>query len=150
MRRGVRAPRRLQEDQGLALRVFLALSALVWLPYGIYCFFVPESLAGSAGLGAMSATGTTELRAMYGGLQTAIGVMAAIAVFRQSLRRPALVSLAFLTLGLGAGRLLGLALDGEVTSYTGGAVVFEFASAAAAIWFHAREVASPPARSVAL
>ncbi|NRA01648.1 MAG: DUF4345 family protein [Myxococcales bacterium] len=127
----------------MALQIFLVLSALIWLPYGIYCFFVPESLAGSAGLGAMTATGTTELRAMYGGLQAAIGVMAAIAVFRESLRRPALVSLAFLTLGLGAGRLLGLALDGEVTSYTGGAVVFEFASAAAAIWFHSREVAAP-------
>lgn len=143
MRRDVQAPGRLQEDQSLALQIFLVLSALIWLPYGIYCFFVPESLAGSAGLGAMTATGTTELRAMYGGLQAAIGVMAAIAVFRESLRRPALVSLAFLTLGLGAGRLLGLALDGEVTSYTGGAVVFEFASAAAAIWFHSREVAAP-------
>ena len=127
----------------MAIQVFLVLSALVWLPYGIYCFLMPETLLASAGLSAMSATGTTELRAMYGGLQAAIGVMAAAAVFRPTLRRSALAALAFLSVGLGTGRLFGLALDGDVTSYTGGAVVFEFASAAAAIWFHAREVSAP-------
>jgi hypothetical protein len=50
-------------------RIFFALTALVWLPYGIFCFFQPGYLAQAAGVTATSATGTIELRAMYGGLQ---------------------------------------------------------------------------------
>jgi hypothetical protein len=30
-------------------RVFLAVSALVWLPYGIFCFLQPGYLAEAAG-----------------------------------------------------------------------------------------------------
>ena len=54
-------------------RIFLLVSTLVWLPYGIYCFFAPGFLAGAAGVAALSPTGRTELRAMYGGLQAGIG-----------------------------------------------------------------------------
>ncbi len=112
----------------MAARVFLALSALVWLPYGIYCFFAPHSLADAAGVVYSSPTGSTELRAMYGGLQAGIGLLAGLGVFRASLRRPALVALAFLTGGLVTTRLLGAALDGGVSSYTATAIVFELTS----------------------
>ena len=50
----------------MAARIFLALSALVWLLYGLYCLLVPGSLAEAAGVAATTPTGTTELRAMYG------------------------------------------------------------------------------------
>jgi hypothetical protein len=49
-------------------RAFLVCSVLVWLPYGIYCFLVPGALADYAGVVGATATGSTELRAMYGGL----------------------------------------------------------------------------------
>jgi hypothetical protein len=112
----------------MAARVFLGLSALVWLPYGIYCFLVPHSLADAAGVVSSSPTGSTELRAMYGGLQVGIGLLAGIGVVRASLRRPALVALAFLTGGLVTTRLFGAALDGGVSSYTATAVAFELTS----------------------
>jgi hypothetical protein len=57
----------------MAARIFLGLSALIWLPYGLLCFFQPAGLAESAGVTFTNATGATELRAMYGGLQAAIG-----------------------------------------------------------------------------
>ena len=47
-----------------------------------------------------SPTGSTELRAMYGGLQIALGAFAALAALRSSLARPALLAIAFLTAGL--------------------------------------------------
>jgi hypothetical protein len=116
----------------MATRIFLALSALVWLPYGLYCFAAPQALAGSAGVAFQSPTGSTELRAMYGGLQAAIGALALLGALRPTHRRPALVALAFLTVGLGAARLSGLALDGGLSAYTGIALAFEWGSAAAA------------------
>jgi hypothetical protein len=124
-------------------RVFLVLSALVWLSYGLYCFAAPASLAGGAGVAFQSPTGSTELRAMYGGLQVAIGALAALGALRAAWQRHALVALAFLTAGLGVARLAGLALDGGLSSYTGMALAFEWGSAVAATLLLARESARP-------
>jgi hypothetical protein len=117
-----------------ATRVFLGLSALLWLPYGLFCFVQPGYLAEAAGVTIGSTTASIELRAMYGGLQVAIGLLALLAVFRPALVRPALLMLAFVTAGLGSARLLGSALDAEVSAYTGLALCFELASAGVAIW----------------
>jgi hypothetical protein len=113
-------------------RVFLILSALLWLPYGLYCFVAPASLAASAGVAFQSPTGSTELRAMYGGLQAALGVLAGLAALRPALVRPALVAIAFLTAGLATARALGVALDGGFGAYTAMGLGFEIASAAIA------------------
>jgi hypothetical protein len=102
----------------MAARVFLGLSALVWLPYGIYCFLRPESLAEAAGIAASTLTGTTELRAMYGGLQAAIGSIALAGALRPPATRFAVSTLAIVALGLGGARLVGATLDGAFSSYT--------------------------------
>ena len=117
----------------MATRIFLLLSALVWLPYGIYCFVQPSSLAAIAGVGLQSPTGSTELRAMYGGLQAALGALLGLAVLRASLVRPALVATAFLTAGLGSARLLGTLIDGGVSAYTAMGLGFELTSALVAV-----------------
>jgi hypothetical protein len=122
----------------MATRIFLGLSALVWLPYGLYCFAAPASLADAAGVAFQSPTGSTELRAMYGGLQAAIGLLAGLGALRPTWQRPALVALGFLTAGLGAARLAGLTLDGGFSSYTAMALAFEGVSAAAAFLLLAR------------
>ena len=107
---------------------FLGLSALIWFPYGLYCFFAPTALAGSAGVTFTSATGATELRAMYGGLQAALGLLAFAGMQRASLTRPALVTLFTVTAGLGTARLLGAFSDGGWSGYTLMGLVFEFGS----------------------
>jgi hypothetical protein len=123
----------------MAVRIFLGLSVLVWLPYGIFCLFQPEFLAEAAGVASLSATGTTELRAMYGGLQAALGVLAGAAFFRAELRRPALLTLVFLCAGLFLARLVGVALDSQVSAYTASGLGFELASAGFAGWLLSRE-----------
>jgi multidrug transporter EmrE-like cation transporter len=123
----------------MGLRVFLAFSGAVWLPYGVFCFFQPTFLAEAAGVTATTTTATIELRAMYGGLQFAIGSLAALAFFREPLRRPALITLAFLCAGLALSRLLGALVDAEVSAYTGSALAFEIASTGLATWFLLRK-----------
>jgi hypothetical protein len=112
----------------MGLKLFLGLSALVWFPYGLYCFFAPTALAGIAGVTFTTATGGTELRAMYGGLQAALGVLAAAGMQRASLTRPALITLATVTAGLGSARLLGALADGGWSAYTLMGLVFEVGS----------------------
>ena len=111
-------------------RLFLGLSALLWFLYGLYCFFSPTALADGAGVTATTPTGTTELRAMYGGLQMALGVLAALGLGRAELTRTALVALGLVTAGLGSARLLGAFVDGGWSAYTVMGLVFEFGSAA--------------------
>ncbi|HVN40672.1 MAG TPA: DUF4345 domain-containing protein [Myxococcota bacterium] len=120
-------------------RVFLVLSALLWLPYGLYCLIDPGSLAQAAGVVARTPTGTTELRAMYGGLQAAIGVLALVGAIRGSVTRSALVAIGTLTLGLGSARLLGALMDGGFTSYTGMGLGFEWTSALVSRWLLSRQ-----------
>jgi hypothetical protein len=113
----------------MGARIFLALSALVWLPYGLFCFVDPGFLAGAAGVAFQSPTGSTELRAMYGGLQAGLGALALAGCMRPPLQRSALLALGFLTAGLALARLGGVALDGAVSAYTLAGLGFEFTSA---------------------
>ncbi|MBW2316789.1 MAG: DUF4345 family protein [Deltaproteobacteria bacterium] len=106
-------------------RIFLGLNTLIWLPYGLYCFIDPGFLAGAAGVTSTTATGSTELRAMYGGLQAGIGALCLVAVLRDEFVRPALVTVAFLVAGLASTRLVGSALDHGWSQYTGMALLFE-------------------------
>jgi len=129
----------------MAVRIFLGFSVLVWLPYGLLCLFVPSYLSEVAGVVASSATGTLELRAMYGGLQSAIGVLAAVALFRPTLVRPALLAQVFLCSGLFLARVVGLVFDAGLSGYTVGALGFELFIALVGTWLLTRE----PVRSYA-
>jgi hypothetical protein len=122
-------------------RVFLALSALIWLPYGLFCFVEPEFLAGAAGVAFQSPTGSTELRAMYGGLQAALGALSLAGALDARLRGPAVLTLAFLCTGLALARLAGMALDDAASPYTLWGLGFEIGSATLAAWLLAR---TPP------
>jgi hypothetical protein len=107
-------------------RIFLALNVLLWLPYGIACFLDPSLLDGAAGVAANTATGTTELRSMYGGLQAAMGALAAYGLLAGAgPRRAALTTLCFLPAGLAIARLAGGSMDGDWSSYTLGALGLE-------------------------
>ncbi len=110
--------------------IFLGLSALLWFPYGLFCFFAPGFLQQAAGVAFVTPTGATELRAMYGGLQAALGLLAFAALQRPTLRRGVLLTLFAVTAGLGIARLLGAIIDGGWSAYTLFALIIEFGSAA--------------------
>jgi Domain of unknown function (DUF4345) len=117
----------------MGARIFLGLFGLLSLPYGIYCFLHPDFLGPFAGVSATSTTGTVELRAMYGGLQTGFGALALVGALRPAFARTALLATAFLCAGLGSFRLLGAVAAGEVSSYTGQGLVFELGSTLVAL-----------------
>jgi hypothetical protein len=114
-------------------KVFLVVSVLIWLPYGLYCTFSPEYLADAAGVSAMTPTATTEIRAMYGGLQAAIGVMCAVSLVRPHYVGSALFSVSFLTGGLALARIFGFFMDDSGSTYTYGAIFFEAINTAIAV-----------------
>ena len=118
----------------MAARIFLALSGLVWFPYGVYLFFQPDYLADAAGIASNTATGNIELRAMYGGLQAGIGALAFAGALRPAWMRPVLFAGCFLFGGLALSRSLAAITVGEVSPYTVFGLCFEWTSTALALW----------------
>ena len=112
----------------MGARIFLGLFGLVAMPFGILSFINPGFLDAFAGVAATSTTGTVELRAMYGGMQMAFGVLALLGALRPAFTRTALLATAILCAGLGSSRLLGAIAASEVSPYTRGGLVFELGS----------------------
>ncbi len=117
----------------MGARIFVGIFGLFTIPYGLFCFLRPAFLEEFAGVAATSNTGTVELRAMYGGLQTAFGALALLGALRPAFVRPALLTTAFLCAGLGLFRLLGTMAAAEISSYTAGGLVFELGATAIAV-----------------
>jgi hypothetical protein len=118
----------------MATRIFLGINAIIWLPYGLYLVFQPGFLEGAAGVAATTVTGQIELRAMYGGLQAAIGALCARALLDERYARPALVMLAFAAGGLFLARLTGTVVAGDVSTYTGTALGLESTLTVVSTW----------------
>jgi len=127
-------------------RIVLALNGLILAGYGLLCLFVPTTLTSAAGLGMESTVASTEVRAMYGGLELAIGVLFLLASVRESLLEPGLIAGVTVFTGLGVARALGIMLDGGPGAYNVVAVIYELVTAGLMLVGLGR-VGSPIARS---
>jgi hypothetical protein len=99
-------------------QVFLAANSLFWLPWGFICLVRPEAWSGEVidGMEVFDLSGTvarTEVRAMYGGLQMAIGVLALLGAFRPRYRDTTLTFFVIALTGLAACRFAGMVIEGD-------------------------------------
>ena len=111
---------------------------MVFIGYGLVCLASPEVVANATGMNLATSTASVEVRAMYGGLQTAVGLLAALAVMRAEWRAPILLCVGVLFFGLASGRLLGIVVDSDASGYNFGALAFEVVSAGVALALLAR------------
>jgi hypothetical protein len=99
-------------------QVFLVANSLFWLPWGFINLVWPKSWSGAVITGMdvydlSTAMARTEVRAMYGGLQMAIGVFALLGAFRPRYRNAALVFFVLALTGLSLCRLGGMIAEDE-------------------------------------
>ncbi len=102
-------------------QVFLVANSLFWLPWGFINLIWPKAWSGDviAGMNVYDlsdAVSRTEVRAMYGGLQMAIGVFALLGAFRPRFRDAVLMFFVLALTGLALCRFGGMVAEGE-TSY---------------------------------
>ena len=109
-------------------RLFLGVTGLAFAGYGLMCLFVPAVVGEAAQLGLASETAVAEVRAMYGGLQLALGVLSLLAVLRPALEKTALLSLCFVFAGLAGGRLFAIVLASDPGAYNYAAFGYEAVS----------------------
>lgn len=101
-----------------ALLFFFALNFLIWAPWGVICLFTPQAWSGAVIPGMTvfdlaSATARTEVRAMYGGLQIAIGLFGLAAILRPKHRDTALLFYVLAFSGLALSRAYGMIVEGS-------------------------------------
>ena len=116
------------------LRKFLIFSTLVWLPYGVLCFLFPEFISAINGVEPSAGTGLVEFKAIYGGLQSGMGLMLLLALFRGAMERPALLMLVFLCGAMAFGRFLAIDFSASMSWYNYFALILESVSALLAFW----------------
>jgi hypothetical protein len=125
-------------------RVFLVIAGLMWVVYGVYLLAMPQALAPLAGVTATSVTGTIELRAMYGGLEIAVGVFALIAALVPGMLFSGLLMMGLASAGFGITRLLSAAYAGEFSTYTRQGLSLELPLMLISAWFLFRQRSTRP------
>lgn len=131
-------------DSSKTASAFLLVLGLVFFPYGLYCFVAPQFLAGAAGLVGTTPTGVNEIRAMYGGLQMGFGLLLLAGRYDTRLTMAGLAAVGFVMPALALTRLLGLALGGDLSGYTVGALIFEIGSSVIAVPLLRRQLPATP------
>lgn len=104
-------------------KIFLILNIVSWIPYSLVCIFHPELLTILGVFDLDTWVEKTEVRAMYGGAQLAIGLLAVITLM--NMKRHLQTTLLFYVLlfaGLAVVRAAGMVIDGPGLSFdpTGG------------------------------
>jgi len=111
-------------------KTLLGVSALVFIAYGLVSLISPAIPAGFAGIQMSNGDAFAEVGAMYGGLQTGIGMFCLLAILRPGFYQ---AGLALLAIGIGAmtlARLLSLLVTTDaISAYTYGALIYEFVTA---------------------
>jgi len=114
-------------------RIILGLSALILISYGAVCLVSPATPAGYAGLIISNGDGFAEIGAMYGGLQTGLGLFFLLALLKPAFFRSGLIVLVLAIGSLAIARLSSsLMTDQTITVYTYGALIYEVATACVA------------------
>lgn len=107
-------------------KLILAISALVFIAYGLISLVSPAVPAGFAGLVMTNGDAFAEMGSMYGGLQTGVGLFCVLALLKAEYYRG---GLAILVIGIGMlalGRLVSaLVATDPLSAYTWGALAYE-------------------------
>ena len=114
-------------------RFVLLFTAVSFIGYGLACLFAPNMVGTLSGLGLQMVSGRTEIHAMYGGLQTGLGLYFLLCGFHKEWLRPGVVALVLVMGGLALARSYGISIQGSANSYTLGAASYEAITALAGL-----------------
>ncbi|MEM1110921.1 MAG: DUF4345 family protein [Pseudomonadota bacterium] len=113
-------------------KLFLRFTGFLFALYGAYLYMDPQFLIDLLALGDSTAA-RVEIRAMYGGLQLAVGAFLILSTFRDPpFIETGLIVLIACFAGLASARAAGMIVDG-VDGYNLGATIYESISLLIAI-----------------
>jgi len=115
-------------------KIVLIVSGLMLLAFGVACLIKPISVLSNMGLNLPNDPMIrTELRAFYGGLEIALGIVLVYCAFNPTLVKPALWLCFLIFACVGGARLMGILIDHSATRTMIIVTAFEWAIAIAAL-----------------
>ncbi len=124
----------------MSIEVMLVrLNGLVFLLYGLAFSVFPEALSRLvAGTAPGTVSGVMDMRATYGGMSVAVGILLLVLASGRKTVRQGLVAVMLLMLCMAAGRLLGMVMDGAGNTVMWVYLVLEITNAALVSWLLGR------------
>jgi hypothetical protein len=126
-------------------RILLGLTGVAFAGYGVYCAYDLDMIVRLTGIAFRAPSAAVESRAMYGGLQTGLGLLFLNSAVNPRMTAYGLVAMVFVMGGLAVGRAIGISTDG-IDDYNQGALIYEATSAVlagVAIWLERKARNSP-------
>jgi hypothetical protein len=114
-------------------RIFLLVTGLLLVAFGVAYLIAPVPLAAVAELGVSTPLAVIEVRGFYGGQLVGLGAFVLLGVWRAAFATPALVLVAASLGGTALGRVVGILAAGSLPAAIAGALVLEVAGAAGAV-----------------
>jgi hypothetical protein len=111
-------------------KILVQLTGLFFVGYGLAFAFFPTEMAMSiTGSVATSASALMDIRATYGGMTLAVGIILMMLARNKEGLAFALLSIAIILLAMAAGRVLGMYIDGTPNGFMYGYLVAEIIGA---------------------
>jgi len=99
-------------------KLLVLLTAAIFCAYGfIFVLFPVEALLFVVGGSVSTSSGVIDIRATYGGMSVGIGIVLYLLATTYGTLRIGLISVCLLMLGMAAGRIIGMVLDGSPNMY---------------------------------
>jgi len=99
-------------------KLLVLLTAAIFCAYGfIFVFFPVEALLFVVEGSVSTSSGVIDIRATYGGMSVGIGIVLYLLATTHGTLRIGLISVCLLMLGMAAGRIIGMVLDGSPNMY---------------------------------
>lgn len=115
----------------------LTVIAVILAIFGLLYLFSPQTLAGVAGLEA-TASGLTDIRATYGGFQIGFSLFLFWSCRNETRLLSALMATGVIFCCVGLGRLYGIIVDGEFSTFNLIGLIFEIALTVACAYYYRR------------
>lgn len=116
---------------------FLTIIAAILAIFGLLYLFSPQTLALHAGIEA-TPSGLTDIRATYGGFQIGFALFLFWSSRREQHHGNALMATALVFASVGLGRLYGIIVDGDISTFNLIGLAFETVLTALCLTFYNR------------
>lgn len=114
-------------------RIVLALLGLIFASVGVAFLLSPSPMAMRVGIPLVTMAGTTDVRALYGGLEIGFGTFLILCSTARTYVLPGLLGVLCALVGMSVSRAIGIALDGGPAPIIGAALAVEVSGAALAL-----------------
>ncbi len=106
-------------------RITLTIAGLVFVLHGTACLIYPELITSESALLLQTRSSYMEVRAEYGGLPIALGLLFLLGAFRKEMLDTVMVTFLTITSGYIVGRLIAVSLETEIDVYNLAALAYE-------------------------